>query len=128
MPELADSLRDIVRERRWQNHTILILLDKNVPTLRMQLSITLPTFVIIDADAQTRMSRGRQSPTNVMVNVLLNQIPLSQLAPYETNRPVVGSQFFGRQNQLNRVLDQSGYQLSLCRHPPHRQDLASQRD
>ena len=104
VPELADSLRDIVRERRWQNHTILILLDKNVPTLRMQLSITLPTFVIIDADAQTRMSRGRQSPTNVMVNVLLNQIPLSQLAPYETNRPVVGSQFFGRQNQLNRVL------------------------
>ncbi|MEM7803161.1 MAG: hypothetical protein AAF633_28480, partial [Chloroflexota bacterium] len=37
-------------------------------------------------------------------SVLLSQMARSQLAPYETNRPVIGGQFFGRKTQVNRVL------------------------
>ena len=96
--ELADRLRDVVRERGWQNSTVLVFVDGKVKSLRSHLPVALPTFVIIDAKQQARIEQA-DSPTAVTLDILLDQMSRSQLAPYETNKPVIGSQFFGRQSE-----------------------------
>jgi hypothetical protein len=102
-PQLAESLRDVVRERGWQNSTVLVFVDGKVRSLRTHLPPALPTFVLVDDEQQSRI-QAADSPTAVMLDTLLRQIPRSQLAPYETHKPVVGSQFFGRQAEINKVL------------------------
>ncbi len=103
LPRLADSLGDVVRERGWQNSTVLLFVDGQVRKLRAYLPQALPTFVIIDAAQQARI-QAANSPTAATLDVLVRQMPLSQLAPYETNKPVTGSRFFGRQGQINQVI------------------------
>jgi hypothetical protein len=102
-PELADSLKDVVRKCGWQNSTILVFVDGQVETLRTHLPAALPTFVILNAEQQARIQKA-DSPARMMLDILLNQMPRSQLAPYETHKPVIGSQFFGRQSEINKVL------------------------
>lgn len=102
-PELADNLRDVVRERGWQNSTVLLLVDGEVASLRRHLPVALPTFVVIDARQQARIQKA-DSPTAVTLDILLSQMPRAQLAPYETNKPVTGSRFFGRKYEINQIL------------------------
>jgi hypothetical protein len=102
-PQLADSLKDVVRERGWQYSTILVFMDGHAETLRPHLPSALPTFVTVNAKQQARVQKA-DSPTVEMLDILLSQIPRSQLSPYETHKPVVGSQFFGRQFEINQVL------------------------
>ncbi|MEM7801418.1 MAG: hypothetical protein AAF633_19645, partial [Chloroflexota bacterium] len=63
-PELGESLRDVVRERRWQNYTIIVFVDAATPSLKIHLPRAMPTFVIIDDKAQKRIGLSQQSPTN----------------------------------------------------------------
>jgi AAA+ ATPase superfamily predicted ATPase len=100
---LADHIRDVVRERRWQNNTILLLIDGNGDRLQPHLPTAMPVFVRINQDQQKAIQNA-DSPTAVTLDILLKQMPRSQLAPYETNKPVVGSQFFGRRQEKNKVL------------------------
>jgi hypothetical protein len=101
--ELANSLTDVVRERGWQNEVVVVLADGEVMSLRDHLPRALPTFVVLDAKQQARIQQA-DSPTAATLDLLLGQMPLSQLAPYETNKPVVGGQFFGRAREINQVL------------------------
>jgi hypothetical protein len=103
MPRLADSLRDVVRERGWQNSTVLLFVDGQARKLRAYLPQALPTFVIINQAQQTRIQNAH-SPTATTLDVLVRQMPLSQLAPYETSKPVTGSRFFGRKRQIDHVI------------------------
>lgn len=102
-PELADSLKDVANKCGWQNSIVLVFVDGQVETLRSHLPAALPTYVILNAEQQTRVQKA-DSPARVMLDILLSQMPRSQLAPYETHKPVIGSQFFGRQSEINKVL------------------------
>lgn len=101
--ELAERVRDVVRERRWQNSTVLLFLDGEANGLRTHLPPALPTFVRINQAQQLLIHRA-DSPTGATLDILLGQLPRSQLAPYETNKPVIGSRFFGRQSEINKIL------------------------
>ncbi|MGB4869950.1 MAG: hypothetical protein WBP47_07855, partial [Candidatus Promineifilaceae bacterium] len=103
LPKLADNVRDVVRERGWQNSTILLFVDGRAEPLRTYLPPALPTFVLIGAEQQTQI-QAADSPTAVTLDILLSQMPRSQLAPYEINKPVVGSRFFGRRMEINKIL------------------------
>jgi hypothetical protein len=102
-PELADHLRDIARQRRWQNNTIIVFADGEASSLRAHLPAALPTFVVIDGEEQMRIQEA-DSPTAATLNIMINQMSRSQLAPYETTKPVIGGQFFGRRSEINKVL------------------------
>lgn len=106
LPKLAEHLKDIVREQKWQNSTILVFVDGKAESLRSQLPPALPTFVILDEQQQSEIVRAA-SPTIATLDILLSQVLRSQLAPYETNKPVVGSRFFGRQREINQILQRS---------------------
>ncbi len=103
LPELADNVRDVVRERSWQNNTVILLVDGLSDALRTFLPPALPTFVIINQEQQAQIQMA-DSPTAITLDILLSQMPRSQLAPYETSKPVVGSKFFGRRAEINKIL------------------------
>ncbi len=55
LPKLADNVRDVVRERGWQNSTILLFVDGRAEPLRTYLPPALPTFVLIGVEQQAQM-------------------------------------------------------------------------
>lgn len=101
---LSEQLRDIVREKSWQNEPILVVVDVNASDLKKILPHDLPTFIVIDLADQIRISQA-SSPTIETFEVILSQITRSRLAPYEKHKPVVGAQFFGRKGEINKILN-----------------------
>ena len=101
---LSEQLRDIIRERSWQNDPVLVIVDERASELKEILPHDLPTFIVLDLADQVRISRA-SSPTAETLDIILNQISRSRLAPYEKHRPVVGAQFFGRKGEINKILN-----------------------
>lgn len=101
--QLVDSLNDVVMQCNWQNETVLVYVDGEASMLRLQLPTAMPAYVIFD-HAQQKAIEEANSPTAASLDILLSQLPRSQLAPYETNRPVTGGRFYGRQREINKVL------------------------
>ena len=101
--ELALNLKDVVREQGWQNSTVLVFIDGSSNSIHNHLPKALPTFLLVDRKQQNSVQQAH-SPTATMLDILLSQMSRSQLAPYETSKPVIGSRFFGRGAEINKVL------------------------
>jgi len=100
--DLADEIRDAVRQQAWQNETILVLVDGPVDELRRHLLGSFTQFIVLDGQQQKDI-HDAPSPTRATLDIMLAQLPRSRLAPYETSRPVTGSRFFGRQSQIKKI-------------------------
>lgn len=100
--QLVISLRDVTRERKWQNAIILLFIDGPAEALRPHLPSAMPKFIILDGEDQQRIVHA-DSPSRLMLDILMRQMSRSELAPYEISRPVVGSRFFGRETEINRI-------------------------
>lgn len=102
--DLAEEIRDLVRHKKWQTETVFVLVDGAADELRRNLQHShFAQFVIFDEKQQKQVSEAA-SATRVVLDLLLNQMSRTQLAPYETTRPVTGSRFFGRKEFLNKIL------------------------
>ena len=101
---LSEQLRDIVREKGWQNEPVMVIVDVKARELKEILPHDLPTFIVLDLADQIRI-RAASSPTAETLDIILSQITRSRLAPYEKHRPVVGAQFFGRKGEINKILN-----------------------
>jgi hypothetical protein len=101
--QILESLQDIVREQRLGRRTVLVHVDGDGEAVYRHISNQPHNFVIIGVTEQQRILHSRR-PTGELLDVISNQIPISHLAPYETNAPVVGSRFFGREFERDRIL------------------------
>jgi hypothetical protein len=101
--QLLESLQDVVREERLGRRTMLVHLDGDSAPLLKHISKQVHHFVLIGEGEQQKIMRSRR-PTGELLDLISNQIPISHLAPYETNAPVVGSRFFGREFERDRIL------------------------
>lgn len=101
--QLIQSLQDVIRERNFGRQTLLVLLDNDSQPLLRYTSSPLYNLVIIGADEQDRTLRSRR-PTGELLDLISAQVPISNLAPYETSAPVTGSRFFGREYEISRIL------------------------
>ncbi|RPJ26011.1 MAG: ATP-binding protein [Chloroflexi bacterium] len=101
--QLLESLQDIVREERLGRQTVLVQVDGDSEVVRKHISNQLHNFVLIGAEEQQKIVHSRR-PTGELLDLISSQIPISHLAPYETNAPVVGSRFFGREFERDRIL------------------------
>ena len=101
--QLLESLQDVLREGRLGRQTVLVHVDGEGDAVRKHISNQLHNFVIIGTDEQQRIIHSRR-PTGELLDLIANQIPISHLAPYETNAPVTGSRFFGREFERDRIL------------------------
>ena len=109
--DLADEITDAAREQGWLSETTLILFEGNGKELRQQLALAYDPFLVVDA-AQQKEIVNASAPRRALVDLLLTQIPRSELAPYETNRPVTGNRFFGRDREIKELLkSQDNYLL-----------------
>jgi len=60
-------------------------------------------LVILDQEQQEHVAQAK-SPLTALVDTLVEQVPIEGLLPYETSRPVVGGRFFGREQELRRLM------------------------
>lgn len=101
--DLAYQIRDVVYQQGWQRMTVLVLVDGVAEELRQQLSHTFNLQCIVLDAQQQKAIFDASSPTRVMLDLILEQIPRAQLSPYETSDWVSGSRFFGRERDLRRI-------------------------
>jgi hypothetical protein len=102
-PHLLQSLGDVMRERNLSRQIVTILLDGNSePVLRYAAS-PMYNLVIIGQEEQKRIIQSRR-PSGELLDLISAQVPISNLAPYETRAPVTGSRFFGREYEISRIV------------------------
>lgn len=101
--ELTESFVDVVRANSWRNREVLVLLDDVGESLKTQVIRRNLQFIVFNIVDQ-RAILSAVSITNALQKHICNQIPISNLAPYEYGPPVVGTRFFGRKREINDIL------------------------
>ncbi|UCH95041.1 MAG: orc1/cdc6 family replication initiation protein [Candidatus Aminicenantes bacterium] len=105
--ELLESLQDVAREQGWRHGECIVLLDREEQGLKsLAANRYLPRFVIIDSNDQHDILEA-SSFTNDLLDLICDQVPISDLAPYEISKPVTGTRFFGRSSDIQKVIMKS---------------------
>ncbi len=100
---LTESWQDIIRERGLRHETLLVLLDGDRTPFLPYAASPLYHFAVIGADEQKTILHSRR-PSAELLDLVSAQVPISNLAPYETSSPVTGSRFFGREYETTKIL------------------------
>jgi hypothetical protein len=100
---LLQSLLDLLRARGFARRTVIVLLDSDSGPLLRYTTSPLYSLVIIGTDDQNKILRSRR-PSGLLLDLISAQVPVSNLAPYETRAPVTGPRFFGREYEKSRIL------------------------
>jgi len=100
---LMQSLADVTRERSLSRQIVLVLLDGNsFPLFRHRTSLN-NNLVLVGAEEQKNVLQSRR-PSGELLDLISAQVPISYLSPYETRAPVTGSRFFGREQEVARII------------------------
>jgi hypothetical protein len=100
---LLQSLGDVMRERNLSRQIVLILLEGDSEPMIRYASSPMYNLVIIGQEEQRRILQSRR-PSGELLDLISAQVPISNLAPYETRAPVTGSRFFGREYEMSRIV------------------------
>ncbi|HSJ54033.1 MAG TPA: AAA family ATPase [Anaerolineae bacterium] len=100
---LIQSLGDVMRERNLSRQIVLVLLDGDGEPLRRYVESPLHNLVVCGKEEQDLIV-GSRRPSGELLDLISAQVPISNLAPYETRAPVTGSRFFGREYEISRVV------------------------
>jgi len=100
---MVQSLGDVLRERSLSRQIVLVLLDGDSQPLLPHTASPALNLVIVGCDEQDRVRKSRR-PSGELLDLISAQIPISNLAPYETRTPVTGSRFFGREYEVSRII------------------------
>lgn len=100
---VAQSLGDVLRERSLSRQIVLVLVEGDSQPLLRHTSSPIYNMVIIGVDEQVQVFESRR-PSGELLDLISAQIPISNLAPYETRAPVTGSRFFGREYEISRII------------------------
>ena len=97
--ELIESLQDVADQHGWRHRLCVVLIDE----VRQELQVLAgaryaPRFIVIDSAAQQRILIAH-SFIGAFLDVVCEQIPMANLAPYQVSAPVEGSSFFGREHR-----------------------------
>ncbi len=100
---VAQSLADVLRERNLTRQIVLVLVDGNSAPLFKHKTGLNYNLVLIGAEEQKNVLQSRR-PSGELLDMISAQVPISYLSPYETRAPVTGSRFFGREQEISRIL------------------------
>jgi len=101
--DIVQSLQDVMRERGIRRDYLIVLLEAPRATLAPHISNPQHRLLLIGTEEQERILHSRR-PSGELLDVILAQMPIALLAPYETSAPVTGSRFFGRSYEIARVI------------------------
>ncbi len=100
---VMQSLADVVRERSLNRQVVLVLVEGNsFPLFKHKTSMNY-NLVLIGGEEQKKVTQSRR-PSGELLDIISTQVPMSFLSPYETRAPVTGSRFFGREQEISRIL------------------------
>jgi Cdc6-like AAA superfamily ATPase len=100
---VMQSLADVVRERSLSRQVVLVLVEGNsYPLFKHKTSLNY-NLVLIGGEEQKKVTQSRR-PSGELLDLISTQVPISFLSPYETRAPVTGSRFFGREQEISRIL------------------------
>ncbi len=100
---LTRALEGELRDFRWFEACI-VLLDGDGSRLKQSACNQFgPHFLLIDREDQ-KMILQASDFERALLDLCMEQAPLSWLTPYEESAPVFGSRFFGRKAVLRRIL------------------------
>ncbi len=100
---LLQSILDLIRARGFTRRTVLVLLDGDHSALLKYTTSPLYSLVIVGEQDQRSIRKSRR-PSGELLDLISAQVPISNLAPYETRAPVTGPRFFGREYEKSRIL------------------------
>ena len=98
-----ESLMDVLRDKKLARQIVLVLVDGDDSDLIRGRNHLLNNLVFIGAEKQKEITASRR-PTGLLLDFISAQVPISYLSPYETRSPVTGSRFFGREQEISRIL------------------------
>ncbi len=99
--QILETLQDVLRQLDKSRETVLVLWDGDSREIREYIGMPSYKLVIIDTQEQQSIIEAHNSA--IFRGLILQQIPISNLAPYETSTPVSGSRFFGRQHEIEKI-------------------------
>ncbi|MGD2040857.1 MAG: AAA family ATPase [Anaerolineae bacterium] len=100
---VLESLGDVIRQRGLTRQIVLILLDGDSQPFVQHTSSPVYNLVIIGRSEQERILQSRRA-SGELLDAISAQVPIANLAPYETRAPVTGSRFFGREYEISRII------------------------
>ncbi len=101
--ELIDYLHKTCLQEGWLNTPLLIFIDGRGHQIENQLKNWTNKFIILDEIAQADLAKA-DFPRQVILQKAMRSRTLVELSPYEINKPVTGSAFFGRQEHIEDVV------------------------
>ncbi len=102
-PHVLQSLNDVIRERGLSRKIVLVLVDGDSEPLSSTQSIVTYNPIFIGQDEQDAIMASRR-PSGRLLDSIAARVSISNLSPYETRAPVTGSRFFGREQEISRII------------------------
>ena len=100
---IIQSLSDVMRERGLSRQIALVLVDGDAQPLEKYRPTVTYNPVFIGAEEQDQILSSRR-PSGLLLDLISAKISISHLSPYETRAPVTGSRFFGREQEISRII------------------------
>jgi hypothetical protein len=97
--QLLDSIVDVAIQKNLQNTVLLAVIPgRNRESIRQGHWWQYQSVLLDDQDVQDIIAS--QKSFQVIIDKILEQLPLGILSPYQFGAPVTGSSFFGRRYEL----------------------------
>ncbi|HEX3105244.1 MAG TPA: ATP-binding protein [Terriglobales bacterium] len=106
-PEDASSaLNELIEKFKWRSHIKIVLSPSDSENLVKRLRMLTDVVVILQSDLQ-RLTAGT-NVTQPLRELLREQLDVKNLAAYQYQGAVTGNKFFGREAQLNTLIQHPG--------------------
>lgn len=101
--ELVSYLHKTCIQEGWLNTSLLVFVDGEGLAIEQQLKKWTFQYIVLDAYVQEQLKTA-ESPRQIILQRALRSRTLPELSPYEINKPVTGSAFFGRLEEIEKVV------------------------
>lgn len=99
----AEIVDEVLRVRNLTERHPLIVVEGDGDAMRRYVQLNHIPAAVLDAADEQEIMESRRAQAELLDHVV-SQMSLVLLSPYEINKPVTGSRFFGRESEVRRLL------------------------
>jgi Cdc6-like AAA superfamily ATPase len=99
----AEIVDEVLRVRNLTERHPLIVVEGSGDAMRRYVKLNHIPAVVLDAADEQEIMESRRAQAELLDHIV-SQMSLVLLSPYEINKPVTGSRFFGRESQVRQLL------------------------
>ena len=99
----AEIVDEVLRVRNLHERQPLIVVEGSGEAMRRYVRLNHIAAAVLDAADEQEIMESRRALAELLDRIV-SQMSLVLLSPYEINKPVTGSRFFGRESEVRRLL------------------------